>query len=183
LGGWTISGEPSSNPGIWSYEYAAAAHWIIRSIVCCFYLALGYVELFRDPKKKSSIRPKIFGIHLFLSGLLCFGFGAFHVTGLFGPGIWVSDPYGLTGSVQPVAPSWELMVLILTTPVVVHLITHCCRNSWYLSGLFHLCVVHHNVYTMLYVWEILKQFFQVVLRLGSVYRCWNNVVWFCNYTD
>jgi photosystem II CP47 chlorophyll apoprotein len=25
---------------------------------------------------------------------------------LFGPGIWVSDPYGLTGSVQPVAPSW-----------------------------------------------------------------------------
>jgi photosystem II CP47 chlorophyll apoprotein len=37
---------------------------------------------------------------------LCFGFGAFHVTGLFGPGIWVSDPYGLTGSVQPVAPSW-----------------------------------------------------------------------------
>jgi photosystem II CP47 chlorophyll apoprotein len=42
-GGWTISGEPSSNPGIWSYEGAAAAHWIIRSIVCCFYLALGYV--------------------------------------------------------------------------------------------------------------------------------------------
>jgi photosystem II CP47 chlorophyll apoprotein len=25
---------------------------------------------------------------------------------IFGPGIWVSDPYGLTGSVQPVAPSW-----------------------------------------------------------------------------
>lgn len=22
------------------------------------------------------------------------------------PGIWVSDPYGLTGSVQPVSPSW-----------------------------------------------------------------------------
>ena len=28
------------------------------------------------------------------------------MTGLFGPGIWVSDPYGLTGSVQPVAPAW-----------------------------------------------------------------------------
>jgi len=38
--------------------------------------------------------------------LACFGFGAFHITGLFGPGIWVSDPYGITGSVQPVAPSW-----------------------------------------------------------------------------
>jgi photosystem II CP47 chlorophyll apoprotein len=33
-------------------------------------------------------------------------FGAFHVTGLFGPGIWVSDAYGITGKVQPVAPSW-----------------------------------------------------------------------------
>ena len=30
---------------------------------------------------------KIFGIHLFLSGLACFGFGAFHVTGLYGPRI------------------------------------------------------------------------------------------------
>jgi photosystem II CP47 chlorophyll apoprotein len=25
---------------------------------------------------------------------------------LFGPGIWVSDAYGITGKVQPVAPSW-----------------------------------------------------------------------------
>jgi len=50
--------------------------------------------------------PKIFGIHLLLAGLLCFGFGAFHVTGLFGPGIWVSDAYGITGKIQPVAPTW-----------------------------------------------------------------------------
>ncbi|KAK1403481.1 hypothetical protein POM88_003086 [Heracleum sosnowskyi] len=49
---------------------------------------------------------KIFGIHLFLAGLACFGFGAFHVTGLYGPGIWVSDPYGLTGKVQSVNPAW-----------------------------------------------------------------------------
>lgn len=31
---------------------------------------------------------------------------SFHVTGLFGPGIWISDPYGITGSVQPVVPAW-----------------------------------------------------------------------------
>ncbi|KAF0931861.1 hypothetical protein E2562_007058, partial [Oryza meyeriana var. granulata] len=36
----------------------------------------------------------------------CFGFGAFHVTGLYGPGIWVSDPYGLTGKVQAVNLAW-----------------------------------------------------------------------------
>ncbi|XLU77025.1 hypothetical protein S245_000446, partial [Arachis hypogaea] len=36
----------------------------------------------------------------------CFGFGAFHVTGLYGPGIWVSDPYGLIGRVQSVNSAW-----------------------------------------------------------------------------
>ncbi|XP_013633081.1 PREDICTED: photosystem II CP47 reaction center protein-like [Brassica oleracea var. oleracea] len=41
-----------------------------------------------------------------VAGVACFGFGAFHVTGLYGPGIWVSDPYGLTGKVQPVNPAW-----------------------------------------------------------------------------
>ncbi|PPR96334.1 hypothetical protein GOBAR_AA24332 [Gossypium barbadense] len=30
-------------------------------------------------------------------GVACFGFGTFHVTGLYGLGIWVSDPYRLTG--------------------------------------------------------------------------------------
>jgi len=42
--------------------------------------------LFYDPrtKKPALDLPKIFGIHLFLSGLLCFSFGAFHITGLNG---------------------------------------------------------------------------------------------------
>ncbi|GER42767.1 photosystem II CP47 chlorophyll apoprotein [Striga asiatica] len=51
-------------------------------------------------RKPSLDLPKIFGIHLFLSGMACFGFGAFHVTGLYGSGIWVSDPYGLTGTLS-----------------------------------------------------------------------------------
>jgi hypothetical protein len=61
--------------------------------------------LFRDSRTGETglDLPKIFGIHLFLSGLLCFGFGAFHVTGLFGPGIWVSDAFGLTAIVTFVA--------------------------------------------------------------------------------
>ncbi|KAK9001602.1 hypothetical protein V6N11_083382 [Hibiscus sabdariffa] len=28
--------------------------------------------------------------------------------GLYGPGIWVSDPYGLTGKVQPVNLAWDV---------------------------------------------------------------------------
>jgi photosystem II CP47 chlorophyll apoprotein len=73
-------------------------------------LALGLLgsRFIQDPRtgEPALDLPKIFGIHLLLSGFLCFGFGAFHVTGLFGPGIWVSDAFGLTGRVQPVAPAW-----------------------------------------------------------------------------
>jgi photosystem II CP47 chlorophyll apoprotein len=110
-GGWSISGETITNPGVWSYEGVAAAHILLSGLL--FLAAIWHwsnwdLELFRDPRtgKAALDLPKIFGIHLFLSGLLCFGFGAFHVTGLFGPGIWVSDPYGITGTVQPVAPAW-----------------------------------------------------------------------------
>jgi photosystem II CP47 chlorophyll apoprotein len=75
---------------------AAIWHWVYWDL-----------ELFRDPRTgEPALDLQNFGIHLLLSGLACFGFGAFHVTGLFGPGIWVSDAYGITGKVQPVAPSW-----------------------------------------------------------------------------
>ena len=110
-GGWTISGESASSPGIWSYEGVAATHIILSGL--CFLAAIWHwvywdLDLFRDPRTGEAALdlPKIFGIHLFLSGALCFSFGAFHLTGLFGPGMWVSDPYGLTGSVQAVVPSW-----------------------------------------------------------------------------
>jgi photosystem II CP47 chlorophyll apoprotein len=110
-GGWSITGESVSNPGLWSFEGVALSHIVLSGM--CFLAAIWHwvywdLELFRDPRtgEPALDLPKIFGIHLLLSGLLCFGFGAFHVTGLFGPGIWVSDAYGITGKVQPVAPSW-----------------------------------------------------------------------------
>ncbi|CAN1202013.1 Photosystem II CP47 reaction center protein [Linum perenne] len=81
----------------------ACASWQLYGIGC-----IGDLEIFCDERtgKPSLDLPKIFGIHLFLSGVACFGFGAFHVTGLYGPGIWVSDPYGLTGKVEAVNPAW-----------------------------------------------------------------------------
>jgi len=107
---WSISGENSSS-GFWSFEGVAISHIVLSGLL--FLAAIWHwvywdLQLFRDPRTSDPALdlPKIFGIHLFLSGLLCFSFGAFHVTGLFGPGIWVSDPYGLTGAVQPVVPSW-----------------------------------------------------------------------------
>jgi len=108
-GGWSITGESVSNPGIWSFEGVALTHIVLSGM--CFLAAIWHwvywdLELFRDPRtgEPALDLPKIFGIHLFLSALLCFGFGAFHVTGTFGPGIWVSDAYGITGRVQGVAP-------------------------------------------------------------------------------
>ena len=91
-GGWSITGESVSNPGLWSFEGVALTHIILSglcflaSILYCVYC---YLVLFRASRSgESSIDlPKVFGIHLFLPVLLSFGFGAFHVTGLFGPGI------------------------------------------------------------------------------------------------
>jgi len=110
-GGWSITGESVSNPGIWSFEGVALTHIVLSGM--CFLAAIWHwvywdLELFRDPRtgEPALDLPKIFGIHLFLASLLCFGFGAFHVTGTFGPGIWVSDAYGVTGRVQAVAPAW-----------------------------------------------------------------------------
>lgn len=82
----------------------------------------------------------MFGIHLFLSGLLCFGFGAFHLTGLFGPGMWISDPYGITGSVQPVAPEWGPAGFNPFNPggIVAHHIA--AGIVGIIAGLFHLTV-------------------------------------------
>jgi photosystem II CP47 chlorophyll apoprotein len=142
---WSISGETISNPGIWSYEGVALSHIILSGLL--FLAAIWHwtfwdLELFRDPRTGNPALdlPKIFGIHLFLSGLLCFGFGAFHVTGLFGPGIWVSDPYGITGSVQPVSPSWGANGFDPYNPggIAAHHIAAGILGI--LAGLFHLTV-------------------------------------------
>jgi photosystem II CP47 chlorophyll apoprotein len=80
------------------------------------------LELFRDPRTGEPIRfTKFFGIHLLLSGLACFGFGAFHVTVIWSwylgfRCIWYYR------KVQPVAPSWGLTDLTHLIQVVSRLI-------------------------------------------------------------
>ncbi|EEF37075.1 conserved hypothetical protein [Ricinus communis] len=79
----------------------ACASWQLFGIGC-----IGEIFCDEHTGKPSLDLLKIFGIHLFLFGVACFGFGAIHVTGLYGPEIWVSDPYRLTGKVQPISPAW-----------------------------------------------------------------------------
>lgn len=144
-GGWSITGETGANPGFWSFEGVAIAHIILSGLLflaACWHWVYWDLELFRDPRtgEPALDLPKMFGIHLFLSGLLCFGFGAFHLTGLFGPGMWVSDPYGLTGSIQPVAPEWGPGGFNPFNPggIVAHHIA--AGIVGIIAGLFHLIV-------------------------------------------
>jgi photosystem II CP47 chlorophyll apoprotein len=144
-GGWSITGETAVDPGFWSFEGVAAAHIVLSGLLflaACWHWVYWDLELFRDPRtgEPALDLPKMFGIHLFLSGLLCFGFGAFHLTGLFGPGMWVSDPYGVTGSVQPVAPAWGPEGFNPFNPggIVAHHIA--AGIVGIIAGLFHLAV-------------------------------------------
>jgi photosystem II CP47 chlorophyll apoprotein len=144
-GGWSITGETAVTPGFWSFEGVALAHIVLSGLL--FLAAVWHwvywdLDLFRDPRTSEPALdlPKMFGIHLFLSGLLCFGFGAFHLTGLWGPGMWVSDAYGITGHVQAVAPEWGPSGFNPFNPggIVAHHIA--AGIVGIIAGVFHLTV-------------------------------------------
>jgi photosystem II CP47 chlorophyll apoprotein len=145
-GGWSIvPGESAADAGFWSFEGVATAHIILSGMLmlaAIWHWVYWDLELFTDPRtgEPALDLPKMFGIHLFLSGLLCFGFGAFHLTGLFGPGMWVSDPFGITGHVAPVAPEWGPAGFNPFNPggVVAHHIA--AGTVGIIAGLFHLTV-------------------------------------------
>jgi photosystem II CP47 chlorophyll apoprotein len=145
-GGWSIvPGESAADVGFWSFEGVATAHIILSGMLMLasiWHWVYWDLELFTDPRtgEPALDLPKMFGIHLFLSGLLCFGFGAFHLTGLFGPGMWVTDPFGITGHVAPVAPEWGPAGFNPFNPggVVAHHIA--AGTVGIIAGLFHLTV-------------------------------------------
>jgi photosystem II CP47 chlorophyll apoprotein len=145
-GGWSIvPGESAADAGFWSFEGVATAHIILSGMLILasiWHWVYWDLELFTDPRtgEPALDLPKMFGIHLFLSGLLCFGFGAFHLTGLFGPGMWVTDPFGITGHVAPVAPEWGPAGFNPFNPggVVAHHIA--AGTVGIIAGLFHLTV-------------------------------------------
>jgi photosystem II CP47 chlorophyll apoprotein len=145
-GGWSVvPGESAADVGFWSFEGVATAHIILSGLLMLasiWHWVYWDLELFTDPRtgEPALDLPKMFGIHLFLSGLLCFGFGAFHLTGLFGPGMWVTDPFGITGHVAPVAPEWGPAGFNPFNPggVVAHHIA--AGTVGIIAGLFHLTV-------------------------------------------
>jgi photosystem II CP47 chlorophyll apoprotein len=109
-GGWSLTGDTVLSPPFWSFEGVAIAHIVLSGL--CFLAAVWHwvfwdLALFYDVDEDPALDlPKIFGIHLLLASLLCLGFGALHVTAAYGPGIWVADPYGISGTARGVKPSW-----------------------------------------------------------------------------
>ncbi|PHT35542.1 Photosystem II CP47 reaction center protein [Capsicum baccatum] len=144
-GGWSITGGTVTNLGIWSYEGVPGEHIVFYGL--CFlediwHWAYWDLKIFCDERtgKPYLDLPKIFGIHLFLSRVAYFGFGAFHVTGLYGPRIWVSYPYGLMGKEQLVNPAWCMEGFDPFVPggIVSHHIA--AGTLVILAGLFHFSV-------------------------------------------
>jgi photosystem II CP47 chlorophyll apoprotein len=134
-----------AKPGIWGFEGIATLHIILSGLLflaSIWHWVYWDLDLFRDPRsgKTALDLPKIFGIHLVLSGILCFGFGSFHVTGLAGPGIWVSDPYGLTGHLADVLPSWGPEGFDPYNPGGISAHHQAAGGLGIIAGAFHLCV-------------------------------------------
>jgi photosystem II CP47 chlorophyll apoprotein len=143
--GWNVMGEVVDSPGFWTFETVAIAHIILSGLLflaACWHWVYWDLSLFKDAKTEEAFLdlPRIFGIHLLLAGLLCFSFGAFHLTGFWGPGMWVSDAYGLTGHIAPVKPDWGANGFNPFNPggVVAHHIA--AGLVGIVGGLFHISV-------------------------------------------
>ncbi len=144
-GGCSVTGEAVNGFGIWTFESVAATHIILAGLLflaACWHWVYWDSDLFKNPKMHEPALdlPSIFGIYLLFAGLLCFSFGTFHLSGLFSPGMWVSDPYGLTGHIQPVAPVWGPEGFNPFNPggVVAHHIA--AGIVGVIGGIFHLAV-------------------------------------------
>jgi photosystem II CP47 chlorophyll apoprotein len=143
--GWNVMGETVTNPGLWTFETVAVTHILLSGLLflaACWHWVYWDLDLFKNERtgEPALDLPRIFGIHLLAAGLLCFGFGAFHLTGVFGPGMWVSDAYGLTGHIQPVKPDWGANGFNPFNPggVVAHHIA--AGIVGIIGGLFHISV-------------------------------------------
>ena len=107
--------DSTFSEGFWTYETGLIAHVFFSGFLILasyWHWSFWDLDLFLDPEGKLVLNLlKVFGIHLTLAGLLCFTYGSFHLTGIFGPGIWTSDSFGLIGGPRDVKPEFTLLNL------------------------------------------------------------------------
>jgi photosystem II CP47 chlorophyll apoprotein len=117
--GWDITGGSGSfdfdSLSYWgkalpfsTFEGVAVAHIFLSGLLilaAIWHWTYWDLDLWEDSRtgEPSLDLPKIFGIHLTLAGLICFGFGLGHCSTA---GLWVTDAYALDGHIEKVAPVW-----------------------------------------------------------------------------
>merc|ERR550537_1136616 len=102
---WSL-GITLPQSGMWTYETVSAAHICLACLLMSsafWHWAYWDLDVFVQSSSGSLVLDlnKIFGIHLFLASLLCFGFGYGHLTGAFGPGI--------CGSIRNLKPVYSVI--------------------------------------------------------------------------
>jgi photosystem II CP47 chlorophyll apoprotein len=112
---WSLGIELRDNP-YWTYETVGCAHILLSgfAILAAFWhWAYWDLDVFLGGSSRTLVLDlnRIYGIHLGLAAILSFGFGLAHLSGLFGPGMWTADAFGLVGSVRFVKPVYSVIAL------------------------------------------------------------------------
>jgi len=110
--GWSLNQEGAR--ALYTMEVVAASHILFSGLLILaafWHWAYWDLELFTSSGKRVLDLNKIFGIHLFLASLTCFGFGYAHLGGVFGPGMWASDETAVAGAVRAITPNYSILGL------------------------------------------------------------------------
>lgn len=141
--GWSPGIEGSEHI-TWTYELVCVSQVILSGLLILSALwHWAYAELTVFISARSGLLVLdldcIFGIHLVLAALLCFGFGVAHLAGTYGPGMWTADTYGLLGRARRIRPVYSLVALIPSSYSVItsnHIVagyTGIVASFWHIS--------------------------------------------------
>lgn len=113
--GWSLLdyGAFSPQPSFWTFELVAISHILFSGLLILaafWHWAYWDLALFTSlsTMTRSIDLNKVFGIHLTLAALGCFGFGFIHLSG---PGMWASDESAIAGTIRSIAPNYSILAL------------------------------------------------------------------------
>jgi photosystem II CP47 chlorophyll apoprotein len=140
-----LGGYHSGAPMEWNYDTVSASHLILSSLVAisgCWHWSYWDLDIFLDSSSNTFALdlPTVFGIHLLLASLLCYGYGSIHLSGAGGPGMWTADAFGLVGSARFVKPTYNLIGLspfcygVITSHHQVSGLVGCAVSLWHISA-------------------------------------------------
>jgi photosystem II CP47 chlorophyll apoprotein len=120
--GWSLASASSSSSvaagssSSWYLEAVVLAHLVLSGLMlvsACWHWAYWDLDLYLESGSRMLVLDliRVFGIHLMLASSVCLAFGALHVAGIAGPGIWTQDSFGIAGSVRAVKPVYSLSKL------------------------------------------------------------------------